>query len=424
MLFQFVLLCVEASERFLLHRTAQSEQGGDDLHHDESSDESWRFLYILWCVFFSIGFLCVIQGFCGILHLNWRYSRIIKWVQAAKGIVVADVDPDRVDSHNDGALVHVRGHITCEDIMDPDLGVSVSNCYKLVRQVSMYQYLQPALSSPSSWFERRATWVNGPVKNAGNPEFKLKQDKWIAENFKMGEYKIPVKFIESMIGVNIWAYRHLLDDQVQLTWDGQPLYSVNGTLKSRIEGDPQVGDLQIQYIRYDVGTATAIAMQSGDSLFPVSLDSSITDSGRIEQSEVDPFLADSPSRPVVGIFDFHLSVYESFKLLKRIEMTGAFCTDAWGVLVSFIGLMIISYIWPSMEIHSEIMDMLLTLCDTWWKCLSFCLAVYCCITGLCYMTTMPYKATMNCTMAVVISVLLYCLIGFPTHSASVPNEGF
>ncbi|MGC2857476.1 TMEM43 family protein [Novispirillum sp. DQ9] len=79
---------------------------------------------------------------CAFVLLSWNEERSAdrSSALATAAAVVVTAQAERVDSANDGALVHVMGRAVTDDVVrDSDFGVDV-NALKLVRSVEMFQW--------------------------------------------------------------------------------------------------------------------------------------------------------------------------------------------------------------------------------------------------------------------------------------------
>ena len=90
---------------------------------------------------FLVGIFLVIVAFPVLYYNELRHVHMSKIFEYAEGHIV-DVSADKVDRANQACLVCVRGKTsTAETLTDPDLGIQLTDCVKLRREVEMYQWM-------------------------------------------------------------------------------------------------------------------------------------------------------------------------------------------------------------------------------------------------------------------------------------------
>ena len=219
--------------------------------------------------------------------LFWNEGRAVKRYKTLKegGGAVISISADKVESANDGRLVHTSGMATTnETLTDPVFGVS-SQAIKLQRTVEMYQWEQESQSTEkkklgggtetTTTYTYNKTWSENTI-NSGN--FKQSQghenpgqmpyhsDELLAETVTIGVFSLPPTMMQK---INDYS-------QVSLGSD----YKLPETLtqKGRVTSDTiyfgndpavlQVGDIRVSFKEVKPLTISMIASQVNNTFEP------------------------------------------------------------------------------------------------------------------------------------------------------------
>lgn len=232
-----------------------------------------------------VGFLLII-GSCVLLF--WNEGRAVTTARSlAEGAgIVRSVSSEKLDTNNDGKLVHVAGNLTPSGpATDAEFGMTSSGV-RLVRTVEMYQWTEESESSSKKELggsERTVTtykytraWKDQPVDSAkfkersghSNPQMVYRSRVTLAPDIKLGVFETPDNLMrgfgteEPMTAAqnHLAALRRKLD---------KPVHAVDGKIYVGKEpGQPAVGDYRISFAEVPVQPASIIARQAGTNLEP------------------------------------------------------------------------------------------------------------------------------------------------------------
>lgn len=245
-----------------------------------------------WLARLGQSFAGVLFGFAFIIGagvlLFWNEGRAIQTARSLTegGGVVRAVDAGRIDSANEGHLVHVAGPITVSGpLLDAEFGMR-SNGLRLIRRVEMYQWTEEEVTETkrklggseekTTTYKYNRAWSDKPVdssrfrERAGhiNPQMTWRDRNQLAAQPKIGAFSVPGGLL-----ANFGAERPLAanDDQAAALQRklNKPLQLLDGVIYiARDPAQPAVGDVRITYSEVPLQDASVVARQAGDTLGP------------------------------------------------------------------------------------------------------------------------------------------------------------
>lgn len=219
--------------------------------------------------------------------LFWNEGRAVKTARSLEegaGAVVS-VSPDLVAPANEGKLVHVTGPVSTDGpVVDGDLGVQAT-AVKLVRNVSMYQWIEEEKSEKRkklgggeetvTTYSYKKDWSSSPVDSSSfqvpegheNPgDFPLPSATFVADPVRLGAFTLS----EEQLGQ--------LDEAKDLPVDSAAAESLPEGMAATVDKGafymganpavPAVGDVRISYQVVNPAQASVVAVQSGSSFAP------------------------------------------------------------------------------------------------------------------------------------------------------------
>jgi hypothetical protein len=219
--------------------------------------------------------------------LFWNEGRAVSRYKALKegrGIVVS-VPSNRVDSTNEGKLVHLTGQATTTDILqDETFGVTV-NAVHLDRQVEMYQWRENSDSKTekkvggstetTTTYSYSKAWSNQEVDSSRfkEPEghqnpgpFPYGSRKMSAQEVRLGGFQLSPGLTASMSRSEPLAVEKTSGLSGELRWRAR-LHD-GGYYLGRSPGSPEVGDMRIRFRYVQPQMISVVARQASNGLQP------------------------------------------------------------------------------------------------------------------------------------------------------------
>jgi hypothetical protein len=206
-------------------------------------------------------------------------------VRTAKGLKegassVVSIDSSSIDPSNEGRLVHVSGAVvTGEPLSDPAFGIR-QEALQLVRKVEMFQWRETSRSTTREklgggrettttysydrvWSDRLidSSGFREPAGHGNPPEMRYGQEKWVAQDARLGAFRFHAGFAERLTGAE-----PLRIQESDLRFESGLPHSLRDGLLY-IGGDPEnpeTGDMRIRWEVLRPGEATVVARQHGD----------------------------------------------------------------------------------------------------------------------------------------------------------------
>jgi hypothetical protein len=231
------------------------------------------------------GFIFVVVSI-GLLF--WNEGRAIRTAQGlAEGAgIVRSVPAERVDSTNDGRLVHVSGMLsTGGPISDPDFAMQV-NGVRLVRHVEVYQWKEETHSETRTKFgggEERTTtykyvrvWSDKPIdsdrfkepRGHTNPVMVYESRDLVAPGTRLGAFAVPDSLLRGFGEPRRLPATDAQANALQIRVN-KPVAAVDGILYAgRDPSQPAIGDMRISFAEVPLQSASVIAAQAGSGFRP------------------------------------------------------------------------------------------------------------------------------------------------------------
>jgi len=219
--------------------------------------------------------------------LFWNEGRAVttaRSLEEGAGAVVS-VSPDRVESANQGKLVHVSGLATTDEtVTDPDFGVA-AGAIKLERKAEMYQWQEEKKSEEKSKLgggtETKTTYAykqawsakltdssrfKQPEGHTNPSAMPYQSQTFMAGKVTLGAFALPVALVEKIVG----AEELRVDDQMaeQLP---EGVDAVQDAGSFYIGKDPkvaQIGDLRVRFSVVKPQTVSLVAQQTASTFEP------------------------------------------------------------------------------------------------------------------------------------------------------------
>jgi Transmembrane protein 43 len=227
--------------------------------------------------------------------LFWNEGRAVKTARSLEegsGAVVS-VSSDQVSPGNEGKLVHVTGPIATDGpVVDEDLGVQAT-AVKLVRNVSMYQWIEEEKSETRkklgggeetvTTYSYKKDWSSSPVDSSSfqvpegheNPgDFPLPSATFIADPVRLGAFTLS----EEQLGQ--------IDEAKDLPVDAAAADALPEGMEATVDkgafymganpATPAIGDVRISFQVVNPSQASVVAVQTGSSFAPYAAEAGDT----------------------------------------------------------------------------------------------------------------------------------------------------
>ncbi len=216
--------------------------------------------------------------------LFWNEGRAVTTARSlaeGSGIVVS-VSPDRVDSANEGRLVHVSAFAKTDDVLGDDtFGIS-ETAIRLVREVEMYQWVESESRKTEkklgggeetvTTYEYSKEWQDSLVDSAGfqspdghqNPAaFPHEQRTETASVVSLGAFTLSAEQIQMLNRSEALAVAELPSElsRVARLEDGAIYIGAEPS-------SPAVGDARVRFHVVRPGEVSVVASQTGSSFEP------------------------------------------------------------------------------------------------------------------------------------------------------------
>ena len=189
---------------------------------------------------------------------------------------VRAIQADRIDSANDGQLVHLEGMATTsETVHDPDLGVSAP-AIALRRTAEMYQWQEHSSLNKVNgrWittYSYEKVWSELLLDSRGfhntsynNPDsMPYATETWTAQTVTLGAYQVSASLVKQMGNFQPLLVEQVtggIDRKIQL-WEG-------GVYVGNNPASPEIGDLRLHYDRVTPTTVSVISRAAGRTFEP------------------------------------------------------------------------------------------------------------------------------------------------------------
>ncbi|MBN1532123.1 MAG: TMEM43 family protein [Spirochaetes bacterium] len=243
----------------------------------------------------SVGFgiLLFIAAF-PVLFMNEGCAvKIAKGLEEGAGKVIS-LKEAKVDSANNGKLVHLTGEATTTDtVNDPVLGIS-ENAIRIIRTVQMYQWKEESSSKTEkklgggtetvTEYRYVKDWSSSVINSNNfrrsgytNPAaMEISAETFNAQNVTLGDFSLPKGLIDQitqgepvqMTQEKLAALPGNLQGRAQLS--GNEIYVGNNP------ASPQIGDLKISVTVVKPQNVSIVAQQQGNTFSPYQTEQETT----------------------------------------------------------------------------------------------------------------------------------------------------
>ena len=229
-----------------------------------------------------VGVLVGIVMFLGAAGLLfWNEGRAVYRAQALEeGLAsVISVQPDKVDSANQGKLVHMSGTATTEETLtDNTFGITQPKILRLSREVEMYQWKETEHTKTekrtggkkvtTKTYSYDKTWSSSVINSSSfkksghdNPgSMRFNNESWNARKVDLGAFVLTSGQIGSITG---WENIPVTEAKT-IPSGGQVLDSVI-YFGTGSQSSPQIGDLRVSFKKVNPQVISLYAGQTGNS---------------------------------------------------------------------------------------------------------------------------------------------------------------
>jgi hypothetical protein len=259
------------------------ERGVDQI--TEITNTSW--FARLWQAIVGV-FIGLILVVVSVGVLFWNEGGAIRTAQGlAEGAgIVRSAAADRVDSSNDGRLIHVTGILsTAGAVSDPDFAIRVQGV-RLERRVEVYQWKEETHSETRTKFgggEERTTtykyvrtWSDKPIdsdrfkepRGHTNPVMTYQSRDLLAAGTRLGAFAVPDSLLRGFGEAKRLAATEVQANALQIRVN-KPVAVNDGVLYvGRDPSQPAIGDMRISFAEVPLQTASVVAAQAGSGFAP------------------------------------------------------------------------------------------------------------------------------------------------------------
>lgn len=263
----------------------------------------------------------IILFFVSFPLLFWNEGRAVHTAQdlaEGKGNVV-DVDPSKVDSGNEGKLVHLVGKADTQDkVKDDQFGVSAS-AIRLAREVEMYQWTEEQSKTKKKKLgggeetvtktTYKKTWSPRAISSSSfkypqghtNPPMPYQGETWTAAKVALVAYTLPPSLVGQITGEEaLPATKEMLDgvpeetrkqfevkngylyrpatDKTAIVKEKDPVATEADLVEEEPESSPgsNLGDVRVQFKVIKPATVSIVSRQHGSSFEPYQAKSGTT----------------------------------------------------------------------------------------------------------------------------------------------------
>ncbi len=259
------------------------ERGVDQI--TEVTNTSWfaRLWQAIVGVFIGLIFIVVSIGV-----LFWNEGRAIRTAQGlAEGAgIVRSVPADRVDSSNDGRLIHVTGMLsTAGPVSDPDFAIRARGV-RLERHVEVYLWKEETHSETrtklgggeerTTTYKYVRTWSDKPIdsdrfkepRGHTNPVMTYQSRDLLAAGTRLGAFAVPDSLLRGFGEAKRLAATEVQANALQIRVN-KPVAVNDGVLYvGRDPSQPAIGDMRISFAEVPLQTASVVAAQAGSGFAP------------------------------------------------------------------------------------------------------------------------------------------------------------
>ncbi len=225
-----------------------------------------------------------------VFMLFWNEGRAVQTARSlteGAGAVVT-VSPDKVDTANDGKLIHVTGPVsTTSRPSDPTFGITVDGV-RLVRTVEMYQWKESSKSETTTkvgggqetvtTYSYSKEWSESAIESSSfkvpeghsNPSMEISSERFQVPDAKLGAFTLSERVISGLGGEKTLPLTTAMTETIDAAYGGNKRVSVaeNRVYLGFNSTNPAIGDYRISYAVAPLGVASVIGEQRGGGFEP------------------------------------------------------------------------------------------------------------------------------------------------------------
>lgn len=234
-----------------------------------------------------LGFLFVVGA--GVL-LFWNEGRAVKTEQSLKEgqSVVVSVTTDKLNSKNEGKLIHFSGKATVPSILaDGEFGVSGASL-KMKRVVEVYQWKEDVKSKTveklgggtetTTTYSYAKTWSDALIDSSRFKEAEMHPNpiqkqfnskEWIVDGVQVGVFSITKDMLSSLSGYQpLPLTQAMLDAQNSTTPAALKLVGNTIYINTPDSTLPEIGSTRVYFENVPPQDVSVVYKQSGEALVP------------------------------------------------------------------------------------------------------------------------------------------------------------
>ncbi len=230
----------------------------------------------------GLGIIIFIAAFPVLWKNEGCAVKIAQGLTEGAGAVISLPEP-KVNSANNGKLVHFSGDATTSDILsDPTMGIS-ENAIRLVRSVQMYQWKEVSTSKTEkklgggtetkTEYRYEKGWSDSVINSGSfkrpeghtNPAaMEIQSETFKAQNVTVGEFALPEGLVSQISNEEALP---VTQDRIPNQYQGRAQISGNEIYIGYNPASPQIGDLKVSYkIVRSPQKVSIVAQQQGNTL--------------------------------------------------------------------------------------------------------------------------------------------------------------
>ncbi len=225
-----------------------------------------------------------------VVVLFWNEGRAVQTARSlAEGAgIVVSVPPDKVDTANEGKLVHATGQVTTDaTLSDPTFGITASGV-RLSRNVEMYQWQESSSSETKkklgggeetvTTYSYSRGWSSSQVNSASfkkpdgheNPPMSIHSEDFRLSQAGLGAFTLDSQVLDRIGGGSAMPLAADKKEAVAAAFGTDRPVSISaGTVYvGPNPSAPAVGDYRVSYELVPLGQISIVARQTGSSFAP------------------------------------------------------------------------------------------------------------------------------------------------------------
>ena len=233
-----------------------------------------------------VGFILLIAAVVGIFWNEGNAVATYKALDEGAGLVVS-VAASPVDAANEGKLVHVSGDVVLEyKPVDDVTGLDADGAVSLLRRVEMFQWVEKSESKTQqklgggeetvTTYTYARQWSEAEVDSSAfkqpsgheNPPMALKGDQFTLESGLVGDFVVSGGELTSIATPKKINASNELAETLGNELGLNAKVMAGAVVLGNDPASPQIGDLRVNYERFDVADASFVARQAGSDLAP------------------------------------------------------------------------------------------------------------------------------------------------------------